>query len=43
MKKYWKLVIGGIETKVVNLILMTVILLSVAFVIISTNQSGMLA
>ena len=43
VKKYWKLVIGGIETKVVNLILMTVILLSVAFVIISTNQSGMLA
>ena len=43
MKKLWKLVIGGIETKIFNLILFTIILLSVAFTVISLSQSRMLA
>ena len=43
MRKFRNLVIGGIETKIFNLILITVILLAVAFGIIMANQSGMLS
>ena len=43
MRKFRNLVIGGIETKIFNLIVITVILLAVAFGIIMTNQSGMLS
>ena len=43
MRKFKNLVIGGIETKILNLILLTVILLSVAFAVITTSQSRMLA
>ena len=43
MKKYKNLVIGGIENKVFNLILITIILLTVAFVLISSNRSKMLS
>ena len=42
MKKIWKLVIGGIETKIFNLILVTVILLTAVFAGITVYQSGML-
>ena len=43
MKKIWKLIIGGIETKIFNLILLTVILLTGAFAIVTASQSRMLA
>ena len=43
MKKYRNLVIGGIETKIFNLILITVILLTVAFAVITLNQSKVLS
>ena len=43
MKKFRNLVIGGIETKIFNLILITVILLAVAFGIINLSQSRMLS
>ncbi len=43
MKKVWKLMIGGIETKIFNLILFTVILLTVAFMVVSVSQSRMLS
>ena len=43
MKKIWKLIIGGIETKIFNLILLTVILLAGAFAIVTASQSRMLA
>lgn len=42
MKKFRNLVIGGIETKIFNLILITVILLAVAFGFIMMNQNGVL-
>ena len=42
MKKYRRLVIGGIETKVFNLILISVIALTAAFIIISFNQGSLL-
>ena len=42
MRKIWKLVIGGIETKIFNLILLTVLLLTAAFAVISLSQSRML-
>ena len=42
MRKFGKLVIGGIETKIVNLILITVILLTGAFAIVTAYQSKML-
>ena len=43
MRKFKNLVIGGIENKIVNLILLTVILLSIGFVVIHVKQSNMLA
>ena len=43
MKRFKNLVLGGIQNKVFNLILYTVILLTVAFMIVSTHQSNMLA
>ena len=43
MKKFRNLVIGGIETKVFNLILITIILLAVALGIITMSQNNMLA
>ncbi len=43
MKKIWKFVIGGIENKIFNLILVTVLLLTVAFSGISLYRSGMLS
>ncbi len=43
MKKIWNLIIGGIETKIFNLILLTVIMLSAAFAVITVSQSGMLS
>ena len=43
MKKLWKLVIGGIETKIMNLILLTVILLTGTFAVVTLNQSRMLS
>ena len=43
MKKYKKLVIGGIETKIFNLILLTVILLAGTFLGLTLNQSRMLS
>ena len=42
MRKFRNLVIGGIENKIFNLILTTVILLTVAFSLISLSQSRML-
>ena len=42
MKKFRNIVIGGIETKIFNLILITVIVLAVAFGIIMLNQNNML-
>lgn len=38
MRKFRNLVIGGIENKIFNLILITVILLTVAFGIIMTDR-----
>ena len=43
MKQYKKLVIGGIETKIFNLILLTVIILAVTFLALTLSQSKMLA
>ena len=43
MKKFKNLVIGGIETKIFNLILITVILLAAAFLLVSTNRTVMLS
>ncbi len=43
MRKFKKLVIGGIESKIFNLILLTVIVLTASFVIVSTSQSKMLS
>ena len=43
MKRFKNLVIGGIQSKVFNLILYTVILLTVAFMAVSVYHSNMLA
>ena len=43
MRKFRKITIGGIESKIFNLILITVILLSVAFLAVSLYRSSMLA
>ena len=43
MKKFKNLVIGGIQTKVFNLILITVILLTAAFSIVSVYHGSMLS
>ena len=43
MRKFRKITIGGIESKIFNLILITVVLLSVAFVAVSLYRSSMLA
>ena len=43
MKQYKKLVIGGIETKIFNLILLTVIILAATFLVLTLSQSKMLA
>ena len=43
MKRFKNLVIGGIENKVFNLILFTVILLTAAFMAVSVYQNNMLA
>ena len=43
MRRFKNLEIGGIESKVFNLILLTVIVLTVLFVIFSTSQSKMLS
>ena len=43
MKRFKNLVIGGIENKVFNLILLTVILLTVAYLAVSTRHARMLA
>ncbi len=43
MKKYKKLVIGGIETKIINLILLTVIILAGTFLALTLSQGKMLA
>ena len=43
LRKFRNLVIGGIETKIVNLILFTVILLTVAFAAVTMSQSKMLS
>ena len=42
MKKFKNLVIGGIENKIFNLILITVIVITGAFMLISVNQNNML-
>ncbi|MBQ8094070.1 MAG: SpoIIE family protein phosphatase [Clostridia bacterium] len=42
MKKFKNLVIGGIQNKIFNLILFTVILLTAAFIALSLHQSRML-
>ena len=42
MKKFRKLVIGGIESKVLNLILLTGVLISLAFLLVTGYQSRML-
>lgn len=42
MRKIKNLVIGGIETKIFNLILITMIIFSVAFMVINNTQSNML-
>ncbi len=42
MRKLWNLVIGGIETKIFNLILITVIVLMAAFAGITVYQGNML-
>ena len=43
MKRIKNLVIGGIESKIINLILFTVILLTAAFWMLSSRQNNMLA
>ena len=43
MKRFKNLVIGGIQSKVFNLILYTVVLLTVAFMAVALYQSNMLA
>ena len=43
MRRFKNLEIGGIESKIFNLILLTVIVLTVLFVIFSTSQSKMLS
>ncbi len=43
MKRFKNLVIGGIQSKVFNLILVTVLLMSAAYLIISQYQDGILA
>ena len=43
MKKIWHFVVGGIETKIFNLILLTVIVLTAAFAAITLSQSKMLS
>ena len=43
MKKFRNLVIGGIQTKIFNLILITVLLLAVAFMLVSLNRTRMLS
>ena len=43
MKRFKKLVIGGIETKVFNLILLTVVLLTIAYLMVSARHARMLA
>ena len=42
MKKFRKLVIGGIESKVLNLILLSGVLISLAFLVVTGYQSRML-
>ena len=42
MRKFKNLVIGGIESKIFNLILITVLLLTGTFVLISMNRTAML-
>ena len=43
MKKFKNLVIGGIETKVFNLILISILLVTVAGILITNYQNGVLA
>ncbi len=43
MKRFRKLVIGGIQSKVVNLILVTVLLLTAAFIAVATVNNNMLS
>ena len=43
VKKFRKLTIGGIESKVLNLILLTGVLISLAFIAVIGYQSRMLA
>ena len=43
MKKFKNLVIGGIETKVFNLILISILLVTVAVLLITNYQNGVLA
>ena len=43
MKRFKNLVIGGIQSKIFNLILYTVVLLTVAFMAVALYQSNMLA
>ena len=43
MKRFKNLVIGGIQNKIVNLILITVLLLTAAFVAVSSYNSNMLS
>ena len=43
MKKFKNLVIGGIETKVFNLILISILLVTVAGLLITNYQNGVLA
>ena len=43
LKRFKKLVIGGIETKVFNLILLTVVLLTIAYLMVSARHARMLA
>ena len=41
MKRLGNITIGGIQTKVFNLILLTIVLLTAAFIVISANQDRM--
>ena len=43
MKRFKNLVIGGTQNKIVNLILITVLLLTAAFVAVSSYNSNMLS
>ena len=43
MRKFKNLVIGGIESKIFNLIVITVVLLATAFLLVSTNRTSMLS